>query len=508
MFMKKNGSGFRKLGVALACAGAILAAGTEAIASSHREAPMIAGLPRVDNTDLYAFRSYEPGRSDYVVILANFIPVQDAYGGPNFFNMDPDALYEIHIDNNGDGREDLTYSFKFTNTIQGIALNIGGKQVPVPLANVGQITTGSQPTMNVIQTFTINQITGPKRASAGTPVTPILGGTAFEKPQDNIGNKSIPNYANYSAMHIRGINIPGCTPPAGTFPRVFVGQRKEGFAVNLGEIFDLVNIEVPRVIGSRSGSGNSTDDKNVTTIAIELPISCITTSTEPVIGVWSTTSLPPGRIGSTSTSPYVQVSRLGMPLVNEIVIGLPDKDKFNMSEPKDDGQFANYVTNPTLPALLALLYADAGVQAPSVFPRTVLVATFLTGVPNVNQPKNVVASEMIRLNTALPVTPKGSQNSLGAAACFVNGALTLTNPGCDPAGFPNGRRPGDDVVDIELRVAMGYLLPPGSGKPASASLPYTDGVLVEDSQFDNHFPFLTTPIPGSPNGKNGIDANQ
>jgi len=114
---------------------------------------------------------------------------------------------------------------------------------------------------------------------------------------------------------------------------------------------------------------------------------------------------------------------------------------------------------------------------------------------------------MLRLNTALPVTPKGSQNSLGAAACFVNGTLTLSNAGCDPAGFPNGRRPGDDVVDIELRVAMGYLLPPGTGKPASASLPYTDGVLVEDSQFDNHFPFLTPPIPGSPNGKNGIDAN-
>jgi hypothetical protein len=498
---------FRKLGVALASAGAILATGSTALASSHREAPAIAGLPRVDNTDLYAFRSYEPGREGYVVILANFIPVQDAYGGPNFFNMDPDALYEIHIDNNGDGKEDLTYSFRFKNTIRGIALDIGGKSVPIPLANAGQITTGSVPAMNVVQSYTIDQISGPRRASAGSPVTPILGGTEFEKPQDNIGNKSIPNYANYAGMHIRGINIPGCTPPTGTFPRVFVGQRKEGFAVNLGEIFDLVNIEVPRVIGARSGSGNATDDKNVTTIAIELPISCITTATEPVIGVWSTASLPPNRIGSASTAPYVQVSRLGMPLVNEVVIGLPDKDKFNASEPKDDGQFANYVTNPTLPALLELLYKDAGVQAPSVFPRADLVAAFLTGVPNVNQPKNVAPSEMIRLNTALPVTPKGSQNSLGAAACFVNGALTLSNQGCDPAGFPNGRRPGDDVVDIELRVAMGYLLPPGSAKPASASLPYTDGVLVEDSQFDDHFPFLTTPIPGSPNGKNGIDAN-
>ena len=503
----KTRSPLTRVCVALACAGAALLTGSSALAASHREAPMITQYPKVDNTDLYAFRSYEAGRSGYVVLLANFIPLQDAYAGPNFYNMDPDALYEIHIDNNGDGQEDLTFSFKFKNTIRGLALDVGGKSVPVPLANIGPITTGSVPAMNVIQTYTINQIRGPRRASTSTvgAVTPILGGTEFEKPQDNIGNKSIPNYANYAGMHIRGVNIPGCTPPAGTFPRVFVGQRKEGFGVNLGEIFDLVNIPVPKVIGPRSGSGNATGYKNVTTIALEVPISCITTATEPVIGVFSTASLPPNRIGSTSTAPYVQVSRLGMPLVNELVIGLPDKDKFNMSEPKDDGQFANYVTNPTLPVLLGLLYADAGVTAPNTYPRTDLVSVFLTGVAGVNKPANVVASEMLRLNTSLPFTAKGSQNSLGAAACFVNGALVLTNSGCDPAGFPNGRRPGDDVVDIELRVAMGYLLPPGAGKPASASLPYTDGVLVEDSQFDNVFPFLMPPLPGSPNGKNGID---
>ena len=503
----KSRSPLTRICVALACAGAALVTGSSALASSHREAPMISKLPAVDNTDLYVFRSYEPGRDGYVVVLANFIPLQDAYAGPNFFNMDPDALYEIHIDNNGDGKEDLTYSFKFKNTVRGLALDVGGKNVAVPLVNIGQITTGSVPAMNVIQSYTINQIRGPRRDSASPAgaVTPILGGTEFEKPQDNIGNKSIPNYSNYAGMHIRGVNIPGCTPPTGTFPRVFVGQRKEGFGVNLGEIFDLVNIPVPKVIGSRSGSGNATAYKNVTTIALELPISCITTATEPVIGVWSTASLPPNRIGSTSTAPFVQVSRLGMPLVNELVIGLPDKDKFNMSEPKDDAQFANYVTNPTLPVLLGLLYADAGVTAPNTYPRTDLVATFLTGVTGVNQPKNVVPSEMIRLNTALPVTPKATQNSLGAAACFVNGALVLTNTGCDPAGFPNGRRPGDDVVDIELRVAMGYLLPPGAGKPASANFPYTDGVLVEANQFDVNFPFLTPPLPGSPNGKNGID---
>ncbi|MEO8738586.1 MAG: DUF4331 domain-containing protein [Casimicrobiaceae bacterium] len=496
------------LAVSAAC-GALALPGT-AMASSHREAPLITQSPAVDNTDTYVFRSYEPGREGYVVFLANYIPLQDPFGGPNYFQMDPDALYEIHVDNNGDAREDLTYSFRFFNNVRGTALNIGGVNVAIPLVNSGQITTGSVPALNVVQQFTVDLIRGPRRTGAREPVLPLVGGTRFEKPIDNIGNKSIPNYADYAGMHVRGISIPGCTPPTGTFPRVFVGQRKEGFGVNLGEIFDLVNIPTAKVIGSRSGSANAVAGKNVTTIALEVPISCLTAGGDPVIGAWATASLPPRKAGlpdSAAVGGYVQVSRLGMPLVNELVIGLPDKDKWNYSEPKDDGQFATYVTNPTLPALIASLYAADGVQAPSVFPRSDLVAVFLTGVANVNQARTVTPSEMIRLNTALPVTPKEMQNSLGAAACFVNGALVLTNPGCDPAGFPNGRRPGDDVVDIALRVVMGYLLPPGPGKPASAALPYTDGVLVESSQFSVGFPFLLTPLPGSPNGANGLPPN-
>jgi hypothetical protein len=499
----------RSVAAGLSVAALVCSFGAQA--ASHREAPMITQYPKVDNTDTYVFRSYETGRDGYVVFIANYVPLQDAYGGPNYFEMDPDAVYEVHIDNNGDAREDLTFSFRFSNTIRGTALNIGGQNVAIPLVNSGQITTGGVAALNVLQTFTIDLIQGPSRTGTRQPVLPLVGGTAYEKPIDNIGNKSIPDYAGYSAMHIRGMNIPGCTPPPGTFPRVFVGQRKEGFGVNLGEIFDLVNIPTARVIGSRSGASNVTADKNITSIAFEVPISCLTANGDPVIGVWATASLPARKLNlpdSANVNGFVQVSRLGMPLVNEVVIGLPDKDKFNMSEPKDDAQFATYVTNPTLPALIASLYADAGVQAPSVFPRADLVATFLTGVPGVNQPRTVQASEMIRLNTAIPPTAKADQNSLGAAACFVNGTLTLNNPGCDPAGFPNGRRPGDDVVDIALRVVMGYLLPPGPGKPASATLPYTDGVLVEASQFDEQFPFLRPPLPGSPNGANGLPANQ
>ncbi len=480
--------------------------GVQAHASSHREAPTITQTPKVDNTDTYAFRSYEAGREGYVVVLANYIPLQDAYGGPNYFAMDPDALYEIHIDNNGDAKEDLTFSFKFTNTIRGTTLPIGGKNIAIPLVNSGSLTTGNQPQLNFLQSYTLDLIQGAKRTGPKSSVGNLLGGSTFEKPMDNIGNRSIPDYASYAAMHIRGISIPNCTPPVGTFPRVFVGQRKDGFGVNLGEIFDLVNIPTARVIGSRSGAGNATEDKNVTTIAIEIPISCITTASEPVIGVWASASLPPRKANqpdSAAVGGFTQVSRLGMPLVNEVVIGLPDKDKFNASEPKDDGQFADYVTHPSLAALLEALYGADGVKAPAT-PRGDLVAAFLTGVPNVNQARNGVASEMIRLNTALPTTPRGKQNSLGAAACFVDGVLTLANPGCDPAGFPNGRRPGDDVVDIALRVMMGVLLPKGATKPASADLPYTDGVLVEDIQFDNAFPFLTPPIPGSPNTRNGL----
>jgi hypothetical protein len=189
-----------------------------------------------------------------------------------------------------------------------------------------------------------------------------------------------------------------------------------------------------------------------------------------------------------------------MPLVNELVIGLKDKNKFNNSQPKDDAQFADYVTNPTLPALLEILFGSAGVKAPTNFPRTDLVAAFLTGVSGLNQPANVTASEMVRLNTSIAPTAFGAQSRLGVL-------------GGDNAGFPNGRRPGDDVVDIELRVAMGVLctLNIGGCKPADApagSLHYTDGAFVSDQFFHNVFPYLHAPLKGSPNDDNAIAASK
>ena len=186
---------------------------------------------------------------------------------------------------------------------------------------------------------------------------------------------------------------------------------------------------------------------------------------------------------------FAQKSRLGMGLVNELVIGLKDKDKFNASQPKDDAQFLTYVTNPTFPAIVQIVFSSAGVQAPTLFPRTDLIATFLTGIAGINQPAHVKPAEMLRLNTSTPVTPAASQNRLGVI-------------GGDPAGYPNGRRPGDDLVDITLRVAMGRLITLGLfGNPSQApsgGLDFTDGAIVDASFFDNAFPYLKTPLPGSP----------
>jgi hypothetical protein len=497
----------------LACATTLplLTGGHLALASSHREAPFITENPKVDGTDFYFFRSYEAGKTDMVTLIANYQPLQDAYGGPNYFTMDPEALYEIHLDNDGDAKEDLTFQFRFKNDLaggDGVALNIGGKSVAVPLFNVGPISATDSSKLNVKETYSLKVMRGNRRGEgkgAGDVTNATTGAAVFEKPTDNIGTKSFPDYAGYAAAHIYPINIPGCAKPG----RVFVGQRKESFAVNLGTIFDLVNAPAGVIVGGNTAAGRAAapstiDDKNITSLELELPIACVK-GTSDVVGAWTTASLRQARVLNQRASyklpaleggAWTQVSRLGAPLVNEVVIGLKDKNRFNSSEPKEDAQFADYVTNPTLPALIEVLFGAAGVVAPTKFPRTDLVAAFLTGVDGVN--KNGSVAEMLRLNTALPPTPAGQQTTLGAALCFVNGALTLTNPGCDPAGFPNGRRPGDDVVDIALRVAMGYLLP--AADAPSGQLGFTDAVLQADSQFDAVFPYLKTPLPGAGGG--------
>lgn len=473
---------------------------TQACASSHREAPFIAMQPSVDGADLYMFRSYETGRQGYVTVLADYIPFQDPQGGPNFYQFNPNALYEVHFDSNGDAKEDITFQFSFKSTSKGTTLPSGGKNTEIPLIDSGQIAGVNPPTLNVRETFSINVVRGDSTTGAHAPLTRIsTGASAFDKPVDNIGDKTFggpSGYAAYAAQHVYDVSIPGCG--AG---RVFVGQRKEPFFIAVGKIFDLINLNP---LGAEvNGNKNDLESKNISTIAMEIPISCLTTAGDPVIGAWTTASLRQGQTLNPTPAhgingavvaggPWVQVSRLGMPLVNEVIIGLDDKDRFNASKPSTDSFFANYVTNPTLPTLIQTLFPAA--HAPTNFPRTDLVAAFLTGISGLNQPVHVTPSEMLRLNTSIPPN-YGSQSPLGVA-------------GGDNAGFPNGRRPGDDVVDVSLRVAMGALcVLTGSADalkvrchPSDApagSLPLTDGVRKTYTDFQMVFPYLNTPLPGN-----------
>jgi hypothetical protein len=495
-------------------------------ASSHREAPAITRAPAVDSTDFYLFNSYEPGRGGYVTLLADYLPLQDPYGGPNYFALDPAALYEIHVDSDGDAKEDLTFQFRFTsklaNNNQGIKLGIGGSQVAVPLKNVGPISANDSSALNFNESYTLTLVRGDRRKGQSGAVTNMADGTAtFGKPYDYIGTKTFGNtqaYQAYANKFVYNVALPGCDKPA----RVFVGQRKEPFAVNLGRIFDLVNI-VP-VDGTAFPGGimqdpanNQIADKNITTLALEVSSACLKGSGNGVIGAWTSASLRQARIlnprptfakPEVSGGAWTQVSRLSAPLVNEVVIGIPDKDRFNASQPKDDGQFATYVTNPTLPALLDALFrtpvnSTLGTAftniAPSNLPRNDLVTAFLTGFPGVNQQSKVTPSEMMRLNTGIAATAAAQQSTFGVA-------------GGDLAGFPNGRRPGDDVVDLALRVVMGRLCYPipvngtqtdlGLCKPADAPVgnaPFTDGAPVSAADFDTAFPYLRTPLSGESN---------
>ncbi|MBM7424029.1 DUF4331 domain-containing protein [Spongiibacter marinus] len=491
------------------------------MASSHREAPFIAGSPKVDGTDFYMFRSYEAGREGFVTLIANYQPLQDAYGGPNYFTMDPQALYEIHIDNDGDAIEDLTFQFQFANAYgQASAAGLidAGKVktgeddqgndilVQVPLAAVGGGSGTSTGLLNVVESFSVELVAGPRRSGNATPVSNLAdGSTSFAKPVDNIGNKTIPDYEGYASQFVYDINIPGCMSPG----KMFVGQRQEGFVVNLGQVFDQVNLNP---LGARDSASNTIADKNVTSLALELPISCVTAGSETVIGAWTTASKPQARllnskpVGPTASADgqgpsveggaWTQVSRLGSPLVNEVVIGITDKDKFNASHPKDDVEnFGAYVLYPTLPVLVDVLFPGATVVPDT--PRSDLLAAFVTGVNGLNQAAAAQPGEMLRLNTAIAPTALVSQGELG----FLD---------CDLAGFPNGRRPVDDVVDIALSVAEGAITaanPNGlqtcdlsGAAPAvvNAGAVVNDGAKPDRFDYLGGFPYLATPIAGSP----------
>lgn len=505
-------------------------------ASSHREAPFITKYPQADATDFYAFVSYEPGREDYVTLIANYLPLQAAYGGPTYFPLDSEALYEIHIDNDGDSVEDITYQFRFQDDLPAggvIPLDVGGKSVSSVLRNIGGIAPGAEGGLNHLESYSVTQVVGDRRTGTAVSVVGVQTSTQlFRKPYDYAGTKTFGgagNYESYARSFIHDVDVPGCEAPG----RVFVGQRNEAFKLALGEIFDLVNIvpiEGDSAPGAGDGGGfpggitqdperNTLARNNVTSLALEIHKDCLA-GDEGIIGAWTSSSLRQANIlnpAPTFDKPEVgggawtQVSRLGSPLVNELVIGYDMKDRFNASHPSDDGQFLDFVTNPGLPAIIDILFRDAvnatlsaniDNLAPTNFPRNDLVAAFLTGFEGVNQFGSPTPGEMLRLNTAIAPTARADQSPFGVAAA-------------DLAGFPNGRRPGDDSVDIALRVVMGVLchdLPLGdNGAPANLGLcmpedavvgnaPFTDGAPLSASDLNNTFPYLLTPYPGSPIG--------
>ena len=405
-------------------------------ASSHREAPLIAGLPEYDNTDVYAFRS--PERQKTVTLVANWIPFEEPAGGPNFYQFATDARYDVNIDNDGDASPDITFRWTFKNHIRN-----GNTFL---YAN-GPVTSLRDENLNFYQTYRLVQI---KNGN-----TRVLVKDRIVAPS-NVGKATMPSYGKLRAQ---------ATTDIGTGPnkmQSFVGQADDPFFLDL-RVFDLL------YGGDLSETGDDTlAGFNVNSVALQVPRYRIAhqrhVTDNPVVGVWSTTS----RRGVDGK--YHQVSRLGNPLVNEVVIPLKDKNRFNRSFPAGDARFLDYVTKPELPKLIEAVY---GIKAPKE-PRNDLVSVFLTGVDGLNQPKGVTPSEQLRLNMTTPVTE--NPNRLGVI-------------GGDNQGYPNGRRLADDVIDISLQVVEGELV----GSPNDLG----DAVNRNEYGFKATFPYLALPTSGS-----------
>ncbi|MBC7932542.1 MAG: DUF4331 domain-containing protein [Rubrivivax sp.] len=530
---------------ALGLLGAVLAVGPSQLpvaeASSHREAPLISQDPLADGTDTYAFIS--PDRANTVTILANFIPLEEPASGPNFFKFDDSVLYQIRFDNNGDGRLDLAIQFRF-RTVVGNGDTF--------LYNTNTIDNLSDPDWNVKQFVDVTAL-----IRQGDPATPsfttFVLGTNLPTPPVNIGPRSTPNYETNLAQ-----------PSISTIPtgvgdiKVFAGQRDEGFYVDLGSAFDLLGL---RPFNSahlaplpNSKGVDATAGYNVHTIAIQIPTQLLTRTgalptgpTDPtaIIGVYSTASRPGTRVlningtktedlnagcgtaaapgGSAPSAACVQVSRVGNPLFNELLIPMGtsptvsenDKDLYNAQLPATDVNRIDFVRGtagrPVEPvALINLLYPPV-LDAPTSG-RNDLVRVFLTGVPGATRfpfqadPADPDAgpgsapSELIRLNTAVPATAAGSENRLGVIAG-------------DLGGYPNGRRVGDDVVDITLRVAAGVLLPGNACAGGTANCNQSpnnqlgDGVTQNDKPYRTTFPYLASPADGYSNPFHGRECS-
>lgn len=458
--------------------------------SSHREAPEISKDPAADNTDVYAFVS--PDRPDTVTLIANFLPFQSPQGGPNFYEFADEVAYDIHISNSGDARDDVTYRFRFTTRI---------RNKETFLYNTGPITSISDPAWNRPQFYSVTRITRGGRRE-------VLA-TSLAVPPVNVGVRSTPNYPELAKQAIH--TLPGNR-------KVFAGQRAEGFFVDLGSIFDLGALRpfnpahlLPLVA---TAGVNGTQGLNVHSIALQVPITDLTAGgvrpTDPmdpkaVIGVYASASRRAVTVRNTGSGnpseigPFLPVSRLGNPLFNEVIVPMAVKDRWNVTEPEDDAQFARYVAQPELAKLLPVLY-------PGVFPnlsaytkdRADLLAILMTGIPAGVVPgfqnyTGPVQADLLRLNVAVP--PSASPNPLGLVAG-------------DPAGFPNGRRVFDDVTTVELRAVAGLTLPlvDPSFTPDAATSAITDGTSNTHSPYLDVFPYLGEPAGGYQAGTGSVQS--
>ena len=444
--------------------------------SSHREAPEIAKDPVADSTDVYAFVS--PDKPSTVTLIANYIPLQLPSGGPNFYEFGDDVLYEIHLDNDGDGQADISYRFRFSTTV---------RDPGTFLYNTGPIGSLSDPNWNRVQTYDVSVASGGSVATLGH---------GLPCPPCNIGPLSTPGYAGLAAAAVSSL---------GGGISVFAGQRAEAFYVDLGAIFDLgdlrpfANLHAFGHLAAAPGV-NATNHLNVNSIALQVPVSSVTRSGHPTIGVWTTASRQRVRLWDddrgedVNAGPFRQVSRLGNPLVNEVLIPLGQKDLWNSLPPYDDKQFAGFVTQPGLAALLPVLYPgvfpNLAKLVASGAPRADLEAIVLTGIPSGIIPKftnftGPVLADMLRLNTA--IAPAASPSILGLL-------------GGDLAGFPNGRRVTDDVVTIELRAIAGVTYPLVAPRytPDAAAGEVTDGLTPASVSASplGQFPYLGVPYSG------------
>ncbi|MDQ3099075.1 MAG: DUF4331 family protein [bacterium] len=449
---------------------ALLASNTSSvIASSHREAPMVSGDPKVDGTDVYAFVS--PDKQDTVTLIANYLPFEEPAGGPNFYQFDDNALYEIKVDSNGDAIEDISYQFRFKTTT---------KNPNTFLYNTGPITSLNDPDWNITQSYTLTKVeNGQSTVLAENVMT----------PPSNVGPTSTPDYPALQAAAVTDV---------GNGIKTFAGQSDDPFFVELGGLFDLLTIR--KLPGNAGGGIDGLKGYNVQSLALQVPINQLTKNKDKptdvkdpnaVIGVWSTSSRQATKVltdnGTQNFSGnFVQVSRLGAPLVNEVVIPIKDKDVWNNSKPVNDAQFANYVTDPELGKLLKALY---NVSVPpqgefgSANQRDDLISIFLTGIPNLTKPANVKPSEQLRLNVSVPVSQ--APNRLGVL-------------GGDTQGYPNGRRLADDVTDISIQAVAGaaYPLFHPEFTPDPLATQLGDGVNTNDSEFQTKFPYLALPFSG------------